>query len=250
MTASSETLLPTILWAQRKNIVYVTVEISEPEAPIISLSEEVLSVKAKSSMSGANYEVDIKFYEPIKKEDSKYHISDRNIQFILKKQNEGPYWPRLLNDKSKKHYIKTDFTRWVDEDEEDEKTAPPQDFDFSNMDFSQFAQQAGVGDEADSDDEEVPFVPDSVSTHLGELDNKSGNVTINYPIKVCITIPTFEIEGNSEESQEFKGNSIALKDDEYLVIQDPQTQELTIEKIGAVFNVKNKGRAMSISPTS
>ena len=35
-------------------------------------------------------------------------------------QNSGPHWPRLLKQKHKDPHVKTDFDKWVDEDEEEE----------------------------------------------------------------------------------------------------------------------------------
>lgn len=34
--------------------------------------------------------------------------------------NSGPHWPRLLKAPGKVPHVKTDFNKWVDEDEEDE----------------------------------------------------------------------------------------------------------------------------------
>ena len=35
-------------------------------------------------------------------------------------ENSGPHWPRLLKAPGKVPHVKTDFDKWVDEDEEDE----------------------------------------------------------------------------------------------------------------------------------
>lgn len=43
--------------------------------------------------------------------------------FILKKQEKGPYWPRLLKEAKKVHWLKADWNKWKDEDEEDEEDA-------------------------------------------------------------------------------------------------------------------------------
>merc|ERR1719370_1483681 len=39
----------------------------------------------------------------------------------IEKAEEGPYWERLLQDKTKAHWLKIDFSRWKDEDESDEE---------------------------------------------------------------------------------------------------------------------------------
>ncbi len=38
---------------------------------------------------------------------------------LRKKELGEEYWPRLLKDGKKIHFLKTDFDKWVDEDEQD-----------------------------------------------------------------------------------------------------------------------------------
>jgi hypothetical protein len=46
--------------------------------------------------------------------------SSRAIELKLqKKEQKEEFWPRLLKDKAKQHYLKTNFDKWVDEDEQD-----------------------------------------------------------------------------------------------------------------------------------
>lgn len=94
---------------------------------------------------------------------------------LRKKQLKEEYWPRLLKDNKKLHFLKTDFDKWVDEDEQD---AMPEDDlggmpgmggmggmpgmgDMSSMlggsglDFSNLGGDMGGNDDAE-DDEEMP----------------------------------------------------------------------------------------------
>jgi hypothetical protein len=60
---------------------------------------------------------------------------------IKKKADDQQYWPRLSKDKTKLPYLRTDFSRWVDEDEqhEQEDQGGMQGFPgMEGMDFSQF----------------------------------------------------------------------------------------------------------------
>ena len=51
---------------------------------------------------------------------SKKHLTSRSVVLTLrKKESEQEYWPRLTKDKVKNAYIKTDFSKWVDEDEQE-----------------------------------------------------------------------------------------------------------------------------------
>lgn len=38
---------------------------------------------------------------------------------IVKKDKQYEYWPRLTKEKVKNAFLKTDFSKWVDEDEQD-----------------------------------------------------------------------------------------------------------------------------------
>ncbi|CAD6634285.1 BJ4_G0006330.mRNA.1.CDS.1 [Saccharomyces cerevisiae] len=61
---------------------------------------------------------------------------------LYKKDLESEYWPRLTKEKVKYPYIKTDFDKWVDEDEQDEVEAEGNDA-AQGMDFSQMMGGAG-----------------------------------------------------------------------------------------------------------
>ena len=50
----------------------------------------------------------------------------KNVEMKLqKKELNEEYWPRLLKVKQRLHFLKTDFDKWVDEDEQNE--APEED---------------------------------------------------------------------------------------------------------------------------
>jgi prostaglandin-E synthase len=53
------------------------------------------------------------------------------LSFVIqKKEQDEAYWPRLLKASGKPHFLKTDFARWKDEDDEEEEGAG-KDFDMS-----------------------------------------------------------------------------------------------------------------------
>ena len=43
----------------------------------------------------------------------------------MEKTEEGPYWERLLKDKTKQHWLKIDFNKWKNEDDSDDEAAGP-----------------------------------------------------------------------------------------------------------------------------
>jgi hypothetical protein len=65
--------------------------------------------------------VELEFYAEIDEKESKVHHTDKNVELVLrKKELKAEFWPRLLKDAQKMHFLKTDFDKWVDEDEQDE----------------------------------------------------------------------------------------------------------------------------------
>ena len=52
---------------------------------------------------------------------SRHCARDRNIEFILVKKEEGPFWPQLMKQKVKYHWLKIDFAKWKDEDDSEDE---------------------------------------------------------------------------------------------------------------------------------
>ena len=45
----------------------------------------------------------------------------REISLVLEKEEEGPYWDRLLASKAKQPWLRIDFKNWKDEDDDEEE---------------------------------------------------------------------------------------------------------------------------------
>ena len=70
--------------------------------------------------------MDLEFYDSIETKDVKVNHTMKNVQLVLPKTElKEEFWPRLLKEAQKVHFLKTDFDKWVDEDEQDE--APEED---------------------------------------------------------------------------------------------------------------------------
>merc|ERR1712037_960682 len=79
--------------------------------------------KFKGKSEDKEYEVDIIFLKPVDAEGSTYKVLPRSVQMhVMKKdKKEEDFWPRLLKDKAlEKNQVKTDWDRYVDEDQEEE----------------------------------------------------------------------------------------------------------------------------------
>ena len=105
-----------------KNIVYLT--ISAPDVPKdaikIDLQPDSLTFSGHSETKKTTYHVKLDFYAPVDVEKSVTHHTARDVEFVLrKKDKQAEYWPHLTKEKKKLHFLKTNFDKWVDEDEQD-----------------------------------------------------------------------------------------------------------------------------------
>jgi len=199
---AASTAHPEVLWAQRssksdpeRNIVYLT--IAAPDIPSNALKLDLQATKivfsGKSTTKNVTYAGDFEFYEEIDPQESKINHTDRDIEIVLrKKEAKEEFWPRLLKDKAKVHWLKTDFDKWVDEDEQD--TNEDEDWmaksggmggmggmggeggGFEGIDFSKFGSGPGGpgGDlPGDSDDEELPEEDEDMPPLEGEEEEGS-----------------------------------------------------------------------------
>lgn len=120
----------TVLWAQRshktdaeKNYLYVTISVPDvqPSNIKIDLQPTSLSFTGHSDSLKRDYHVVLDLYAEIDTAETKVNHTAKNIQFVLrKKELKEEFWPRLLKDSKKVHFLKTDFDKWVDEDEQEE----------------------------------------------------------------------------------------------------------------------------------
>jgi len=102
-----------------------------PDVPTKNLKLDLkptgLSFEGRSDTLKKTYHVELEFYAEIDPAESKINHTARDVEMKLRKKELGEaYWPRLLKDAKKAHFLKTDFDKWVDEDEQDE--APEDDF--------------------------------------------------------------------------------------------------------------------------
>lgn len=121
----------------------------------LEITSSSLSLKAKSTTSDEEYDLHIDFFKEIDDSSVRTTVTGSHIFCVLVKKDLGEeYWPRLTKEKVKYRNIRTDFDRWVDEDEQDEGDDKAvegmddlQQFSQNNLDFSELAKQfGGMGD--------------------------------------------------------------------------------------------------------
>ena len=106
-----------IKWAQRKDNVYIEVQLRDTTDEVINLSAN--TIKFKGTSDSKVYEFELEFFEEIDTESSKWNKTGFHLLFVLaKKDPSKPFWTRLTKNKEKNQYIQIDWTKWVDEDEE------------------------------------------------------------------------------------------------------------------------------------
>ena len=126
-------LFPEVKWAQRKDRLFVTIELADFENHKIDLLAEG-QLKFQAESHGHLYGFDLALFDAVKVEESKWNTKGRNIILNIVKANpEAPYWPRLTKDKVKNAHIQADWAKWVDEDEEDEAKPVGEDWNDDNM---------------------------------------------------------------------------------------------------------------------
>merc|ERR1711892_9143 len=119
MANSAAPLKPNVSWAQSKKVVFLTVNVPDIKDPEIKVEKDSLYLKGMAAADNKVYEVTMKFLKEIDPQTTKYNVKQRCIEFGLEKAEEGPFWERLLADKTKQHWLKIDFTKWRDEDDSD-----------------------------------------------------------------------------------------------------------------------------------
>lgn len=163
-------------WAQRSDKVFLTVELPDSKNPKVKIEPEgKFSFLATAGPENGPYELDLDLFDKINVEDSKVSAGLRNIFCVLQKNEKG-WWKRLLKSEGKPPpYLKVDWDKWVDEDEEHESSNKFDNFDLGSMnDFSNFNMDSGMGgdlggDEPDSDDEDAEVSDKIISEkELGE----------------------------------------------------------------------------------
>lgn len=198
---SEPTLTPEVTWAQRssssdaeKNRVYLTLvvpDVAESKAKL-DIQPTKVTFTGHSETKKCTFHVELELYAEIDPAETKKHHSARALELVLrKKELTDEYWPRLLKDSKKQHFLKTDFDKvrqgaprriglatneylqWVDEDEQ-ETAADDDDYmskmagmggdgGFGGIDFSKLGGGAGGdmdlsalgGGEGEDEDEDL-----------------------------------------------------------------------------------------------
>ncbi len=118
---SSAITIPKIKWAQRKEKLFITVDVVGVKNPQIDIIDGK-TLKFHGTDETHKYAFEIELFDEVVKEESKFSLDARNIFLNIQKASKGPYWPRLTKDTQKLNWVGIDWTYYIDEDEEDEES--------------------------------------------------------------------------------------------------------------------------------
>ena len=123
------TIVPPIEWSQRKDGLYVVIKVAEASGVQVDL--QATTLKFACDADEKKYAFDVTFAAEVLPDESVWKVHGRSIQMhVVKKDQEADHWCRLTNDKVfEKRHVATDWSRYVDEDEEDDAGA----FDMSAL---------------------------------------------------------------------------------------------------------------------
>ncbi|XP_048423872.1 co-chaperone protein p23-2 isoform X1 [Pyrus x bretschneideri] len=140
---------PEVLWAQRSDKVYLTVALPDAKDITVKCEPEGFFSFSAVGVQGEPFHFTLELYGPITPDGCKTRTGLRNILCSIQKEQRG-WWKRLLKTEEKPApYIKVDWNKWCDEDEEAD-LAPDDDDDDTYV-----GQDGGS-----SDDDGMLYLPD------------------------------------------------------------------------------------------
>lgn len=99
------------------------------------MSSEKLEFEAKSN--GEQYGFAIELFDKVQDKPVKVNQTGKGLSLtLLKSTPKAEYWPRLQKEKTKLPYVTVDWSKWVDEDEQEdvvEEGNPMEGLDMSGM---------------------------------------------------------------------------------------------------------------------
>ncbi|KVI00054.1 CS domain-containing protein [Cynara cardunculus var. scolymus] len=109
---------PEILWAQRADKVYLTIDLTHAKDIAVKCEPHGSFNFSAVGANDETFDFSLELYGTILPEGCKTQMGLRNILCTVQKE-EKSWWKRLLKSNEKPApYIKVDWNRWCDEDEE------------------------------------------------------------------------------------------------------------------------------------
>jgi CS domain len=115
------TLQPQLKWAQRKDKLYLTVDLQDCESPDVKVTNVDGSGKFefRGTAEGNQYELVVDLFGEVDTEDVQIANTARHAFLIVPKKEEGDHWPRLTKEKGKQNHIQVDWSKYIDQEDEE-----------------------------------------------------------------------------------------------------------------------------------
>lgn len=120
-TMTAAALQPQLKWAQRKDKLYLTVDLQDCDSPEVSVTNEDGSGKFefRGASKGNQYELTVPLMHEIDPDNAQIAKTPRNIFLVVPKKETGDHWPRLTKEKGKQNHIQVDWGKYIDQDDEE-----------------------------------------------------------------------------------------------------------------------------------
>ena len=136
LNVSNENKTPYMLWGQNDTHIFLSIKVDTPKNVELTFNSQNLILETDSYDS--HYSLNLPLKNEVIVEDCQYNSKPQKIECILKKK-ETELWNNLTINQQYKHYIKIDWDKWTElNDEEEVDTSNPGGMD---MDFSKFMSQ-------------------------------------------------------------------------------------------------------------
>ncbi|KAI5566973.1 hypothetical protein POPTR_013G062600v4 [Populus trichocarpa] len=140
---------PEVLWAQRSDKVYLTIALPDARDISVKCEAEGLFSFSAVGVQGESFDFSLELFGNVVPEGCKTKAGLRNIICSIQKEEKG-WWKRLLKSEEKPApYIKVDWNKWCDEDDNE-----------SASDASDDNNAAHGEDDESSDDDGMLYLPD------------------------------------------------------------------------------------------
>ncbi|GAB4857230.1 hypothetical protein Ancab_015137 [Ancistrocladus abbreviatus] len=140
---------PEVLWAQRSDKVYLTIALPDARDVAVKCEPQGLFSFSGTGIQGEKYDCKLELYAAIVPEGCKTTIGLRNIFCSIQKEQKD-WWKKLLKSEGKPApYLKVDWNKWCDEDDEG-----------LSSDLASDNDDVAYNGEEGSDDEGMLYLPD------------------------------------------------------------------------------------------
>ncbi|KAJ9437157.1 hypothetical protein DIPPA_16257 [Diplonema papillatum] len=157
---------PPCMWAERKDRLFITVELIDCGDATVDFSEDKIAFKGtgkKGDSDPAEHAFTLELNGKIKPEESTFKATDRAIEILGVKKEAGAYWEKLVTQPNKvtKAWLTTNWALFCEEDDEDAAA------NAKVAGFGGYGDRSRIVPAEDSDDEGVDDRPADVTDIMG-----------------------------------------------------------------------------------